>query len=145
MYSVPFVSATYVRRICGVSSTLFSYLRLISDVCVAYLAYQRRIIICYECATYVSLLWRMCDILWRSKRILMLLYKCFVFPKSWIRCFSPGSGCRAGLFQGYAWCSLCLCSCRLTTRMGGLEMSPPHTHARVRTYSYYVCIDLFFS
>ena len=42
---------------------------------------------------------------------------------------SHGSGCCAGFFQGYAWCSLCLCSCRLTTRMGSLEMHPhPHHH-----------------
>ena len=41
---------------------------------------------------------------------------------------SHGSGCRAGFFQGYAWCSLCLCSCRLTTRIGNLEVSPHHHH-----------------
>ena len=49
---------------CGVSSTLLSYLRRISDVRVAYLAYQWRM--CYVCATYVtyvSLLWSMCDVL----------------------------------------------------------------------------------
>ena len=33
---------------------------------------------------------------------------------------SHGSGCHAGFIQGYAWCSLSLCSCRLTTRMGSL-------------------------
>ena len=34
------------------------------------------------------------------------------------------SGCRAGFFHGYAWCSLRLCSCGLTTRMESLKMSP---------------------
>ena len=33
----------------------------------------------------------------------------------------------SGFFQGYAWCSLCFCSCRLTTRMRSLEMFP-YTH-----------------
>ena len=46
---------------CGVSSNVFSYLRRISDVRVAYLAYQWRM--CYVCATFVSLLWSMCDVL----------------------------------------------------------------------------------
>ena len=46
---------------CGVFSTLFSYLRRISDVRVAYLAYQW--CMCYVCATYVSLLCSMCDVL----------------------------------------------------------------------------------
>ena len=44
---------------------------------------------CYVCATYVSLLWSMRDVLrvlgillWRSKRILMLLYiYCFRFSE----------------------------------------------------------------
>ena len=70
----------------GVSSTLFSYLRRISDVRVWYLAYQWRMF--HVCATYVSLLWSMCDVLgvlgiflWRSKRILMLLYTCFRFSE----------------------------------------------------------------
>ena len=45
----------------GVSSNVFSYLRRISDVCVAYLAYQWRM--CYVCATFVSLLWSMRDVL----------------------------------------------------------------------------------
>ena len=48
---------------CGVSSTLLSYLRRISDVRVAYLAYQWRMCYMYVCATYVSLLWSMCDVL----------------------------------------------------------------------------------
>ena len=38
-----------------------AYLRRVSDVRVAYLAYQWRM--CYVCATYVSLLWSMCDVL----------------------------------------------------------------------------------
>ena len=38
---------------------------------------------------------------------------------------SHGSGCHAGFIQDYAWCSLSLCSCRLTTRMGSLEMFLP--------------------
>ena len=46
---------------CGVSSILLSYLRRISDVHVAYLAYQWRM--CYVCATYVSLLRSVCDVL----------------------------------------------------------------------------------
>ena len=50
----------------------------------------------------------------------MLLFKCFSEVMH-------GSGCHAWYFQGYAWCSLCLCSSRLTTRMGSLEI-PPHTH-----------------
>ena len=48
-------------RMCGVSSTLVSYLRRISDVRVAYLAYQWRM--CYVCDAYVSLLWSMCGVL----------------------------------------------------------------------------------
>ena len=49
----------------------------------------------------------------------------FSFFQSHISDVSHGSGCRAGFFQGYAWCSLCLCSCRLTTWMGNLEMFLP--------------------
>ena len=71
---------------CGVSSTLLSYLRRISDVRVAYLAYQWRM--CYVCATYVSLLWSMCDVLGVlgifcgiPRESLMLLYKCFRFSE----------------------------------------------------------------
>ena len=41
---------------------------------------------------------------------------------------SQGSGCRAGFFHGYAWCSLHLCSCGLTTRMESLKMFPHHHH-----------------
>ena len=41
---------------------------------------------------------------------------------------SHGSGCRAGFFHGYAWCSLRLCSCGLTTRMESLKMFPHHQH-----------------
>ena len=49
------VYLSYLLRtdMCGVSSTLFSYLRRISDVRVAYLSYQWRM--CYVCATFVSL------------------------------------------------------------------------------------------
>ena len=63
------------------------------------------------------------NILWRSKRILMLLYVCFRFSE-----VMDQMGCRAGFFHGYAWCSLRLCSCGLTTRMESLKMSPPHHH-----------------
>ena len=46
----------------------------------------------------------------------------------------------AGFFQGYAWCSLCRCSCRLTTRMGSLEMSPsPHQQQHL-----VFCVFFFF-
>ena len=38
---------------------------------------------------------------------------------------SHGSGCRAGFYHGYAWCSLRLCSCGLTTRMESFKMPPP--------------------
>ena len=62
-----FVSTAYQRRTCGASRVSMAAM-------------------CYVCATFVSLLWSMCDvlgvnrnILWRSKRILMLLYKCFRF------------------------------------------------------------------
>ena len=115
---------------CGVSSNVFSYLRRISDVRVAYLAYQWRM--CYVCATFVSLLWSMCDvlgvnrnILWRSKRILMLLhvYVCFRFSEVMDQMFLTVRG-----FHGYAWCSLRLCSCGLTTRMESLKMFPHHHH-----------------
>ena len=51
----------------------------------------------------------------------MLLYKCCHGTD-----VSHGSGSRAGFFQGYAWCIPCLWSCPLTTRMGSLEMFPPH-------------------
>ena len=40
---------------------------------------------------------------------------------------SHGSGCRAGFVYGYAWCSLRLCSCGLTTRMESLKMFPTTT------------------
>ena len=53
----------------------------------------------------------------------------FSFFRSHVSDVSHGSGCRAVFFQGYACCSLCLCSCRVMTRMGGgggLEMYP-HT------------------
>ena len=49
----------------------------------------------------------------------------FAFFRSHVSDVSHGSGCHAGFFQGYAWCSLYLCSCRLTTRMGSLEMFAP--------------------
>ena len=38
------------------------------------------------------------------------------------------SGCRARFFHGYAWYSLRLCSCGLTTRMESLKMFPHHHH-----------------
>ena len=78
---------------CGVSSTLFSYLRSISDARVSYIAYQWRM--CYVRIAAVEYVWRIRSIRnilwrsnlstlgmtytehWRSKRILMLLYNCF--------------------------------------------------------------------
>ena len=116
---------------CDVSSNVFSYLRRISDVRVAYLAYQWRM--CYVCATFVSLLWSMCDVLGvlgifcgvpRELNASMCMFSFFQSHGSDI---SHGSGCRAGFFHGYAWCSLRLCSCRLTTRMESLKMFP-HQH-----------------
>ena len=41
---------------------------------------------------------------------------------------SHGSRCPAGFFHGYAWCSLRLCSCGLTTRMESLKMFSHHHH-----------------
>ena len=82
---------------CGVSSTLLSYLRRISDVRVAYLAYQWRM--CYVCATYVSLLWSMCDVLGVlgifcgiPRESLMFLYKCFRFSEIMDQMFLTGRG-----------------------------------------------------
>ena len=129
-FRICYVRVTYVWP--GVSSTLLSYLRRISDVRVAYLAYQWRM--CYVCVTYVSLLWSMCDVLWVlgtfcgiPRESLILLYKCFRFFRNNGSDVSHGPGRRAGFFQGYAWCSLCLYSWHPTTRMGSLEMSPrPH-------------------
>ena len=66
----------------------------------------------------------------------MPLFKCFRFSE-----VMHGSGCRAGYFQGYAWCSLCLCSSRLTTRMGSLEMPPPPTHTHTSGFFFGVNID----
>ena len=71
----------------------------------------------------------------------MLLFKCFRFLQSHGSDVSHGSGCRAGFFQGNAWCSLCLCSSRLTTRMGSLEMPPKHTH----TLRFFFRVNLDFS
>ena len=89
---------------CGVSSTLLSYLRRISDVRVKYLAYQWRM--CYVCATYVSLLWSMCDVLGVlgifcgiPKESLMLLYKCFRFFRNNGSDVSHGPGWRAWFFR----------------------------------------------
>ena len=52
----------------------------------------------------------------------------FSFFRSHGSTVSHGSGCRAGFFHGYAWCSLRLCSCGLTTRMESLKMFPHHHH-----------------
>ena len=46
-----------VASMCGVSSTLFSYLRRISDVCVAKIANQRRM-----CCTYVLPMFHCCGV-----------------------------------------------------------------------------------
>ena len=56
----------------------------------------------------------------------MLLYVCFRFFRSHGSDVSHGSGCRAGFLHGYAWCSLRLCSRRLTTRMESFKMFPHH-------------------
>ena len=86
---------------CGVSSTLLSYLRRISDVLVAYLAYQWRM--CYVCATYVSLLRCMCDVLGIfcgiPRESLMLLYKCFRFSEIMDQMFLTGRGGVQGSFR----------------------------------------------
>ena len=50
------------------------------------------------------------------------------FSEAMDQMFFHGSGCRAGFFHGYAWCSLRLCSCRLTTRKESLKMFPHHHH-----------------
>ena len=89
---------------CGVSSTLLSYLWRISDVRVAYLAYQWRM--CYVCATYVSLLWSMCDVLGIlgifcgiPRESLMLLYKCFRSSEIMDQMFLTGRGGVQGSFR----------------------------------------------
>ena len=78
------------------------------DVCLAYLRLSFRIYgVCvsmaYVCATYVSLLWSMCDvqfirsirnILWRSKRILM-----FSFLRSHDQIFLTVRGAVQGSFR----------------------------------------------
>ena len=64
----------------------------------------------------------------------MLLYVYFRFFRSHGSNVSHGSGCRAGFFHGYAWCSLRLCSCGLTTRMESLKMFPPTT---TTTWSFF--------
>ena len=48
----------------------------------------------------------------------MLLYKCFRFSEVMDQMFVTVWGA----VQGSLRASLCLCSCRLTTRMGSLEM-----------------------
>ena len=53
----------------------------------------------------------------------MLLYTCFSFSEVMYQMFLTVRGA-----VGYARCSLCLCSCRLMTRMGDLEMFPRHHH-----------------
>ena len=68
------------------------------------------------------------NILWRSKRILINASICmFSFFRSHGSNVCHGSGRRAGFFHGYAWCSLRLCSCGLTTRMESLKMFPTTT------------------
>ena len=54
---------------------------------------------------------------------------------------SHGSGCRAGFFHGYAWCSLRLCSCGITTRMESLKMPPPTTTATTSVFFFGVNLD----
>ena len=110
------VSATYVWRISRINGRM-----------------------CYVCATYVSLLWSMCDvlsgrnILWRSKRYV------FVFPKSCIRCFSR-FGVPYRLFsQGYAWCSLCLCH---VDQDGELGEVPPPTTNNINTSVFFFGVNL---
>ena len=112
----------------GVFSTLPSYLRRISDVRVAYLAYQWRM--CYVCATYISLLWSMCDVLGIlgifcgiPRESLMLLYKCFRSSE-----IMDQMGWHAGFFQGYAWCSplsLFMTSYNQDGELGDVPPPPP--------------------
>ena len=103
MYSIPFVSATYVWRLCDV-----------------YVAYQRRT--CGVSRVSIALVLRMCyvglclllcigNILWRSERILMrliirLLYKCFRFSEVMNQMFLTVRGC----VQGSLRARLCLAS-----------------------------------
>ena len=63
----------------------------------------------------------------------------FLFFRSHGSNVSHGSGCRAGFFHGYAWSSLRLCSCGLTTRMESLKMFPPPT---TTTTSFYFGVNL---
>ena len=63
------------------------------------------------------------NILSRSKSILMLLYKCFVFTSHGLD-ESHGSECRARFFRA----TLGVASVFVhATRMGSLEMHPQHT------------------
>ena len=62
----------------------------------------------------------------------------FSFFRSHGSDISHGSVCRAVFFHGYAWCSLRLCSCRFTTRMESLKMSPPPPQPRFFSSVYYL-------
>ena len=82
----PFVSTAYQRRTCGVSRVSMAYVLRMCDV--------------------LGVLGIVCGI---PRESLMLLYKCFRFSEIMDQMFL-GPGWRAGFFQGYAWCSLCLYS-----------------------------------
>ena len=130
------------RDVCTV---YLSYLLRMCDVCVAYPLLSFRIYgvsatyvwrisrINGICATYVLLLWSMCDVLEVlgifvafQENLNASIYMFSFFR----RCFS-----RFGVPKGYTWCSLCLCSCLLTTRMGSLEVFPPPTTTTTTTTS----------
>ena len=54
----------------------------------------------------------------------MLLYKYFCFSEVMDQIFLTARGAVQGSFRA-THSSLCLCSCRLTTRMGSVEMFSP--------------------
>ena len=93
--------ATYVWRIRSMSYVSTAYLPhcfRVYHVCVTYV---RRI----GPATYVLRIFK-CTHKKRSTSAYELRIEEYE-PRT----VSHGSGCRAGFFQGYAWCSLSLCSC----------------------------------
>ena len=82
---------------CAVSSTLFSYLRRVSEARVV-----SRVSMAYMLCTYRCC--RVCvsssrNILWRSKRILLLLYNCFRSSEVMDQMFFTVLGAVQGLFK----------------------------------------------